>query len=152
MRLLKWHFLDCFRRFEQRLRWRLYSDQFSIFLCSFVPTIQPLDILFLLFYISFYVSRYHFSQIFRTSFNIFWKKDFCHKFSFFNRFTPHPPPSHPLNGQNPLSVTKVFCRWSLSHVTITFEYIIACHFLKMFLKTCHDDALWKLQIYTHSVF
>ena len=28
-----------------------------------------------------------FSQVFRTSFNIIWKKDFCYKFSFFNGFT-----------------------------------------------------------------
>ena len=29
---------------------------------------------------------YHFSQIFRTSFNIIWKKDFCHELSFFNGY------------------------------------------------------------------
>ena len=33
--LLKWCFLDSFNRFDQRLHWRLYSDQFSIFLSSF---------------------------------------------------------------------------------------------------------------------
>ena len=45
---------------------------------------------FLLFYTSLYISRHHFSQIFRTSLNILaiiWEKKFCHKFSFFNRFT-----------------------------------------------------------------
>ena len=53
--------------------------------------IQSLDLLFLVVFISFYISRYHFSQVFRTSFNIIWKKDFRHKFSFFNGFTqPHP--------------------------------------------------------------
>ena len=57
-----------------------------------------------------------------------------------------------LYGQNPLSVTKVICECSLSHVTITFEYIITCHFLKIFLKPVHDDVPGKLQIYTHSVF
>ena len=31
------------------------------------------------------------------------QKDFCHKVSFFNRFTQPP-----LNGQNPLSVTNFF--------------------------------------------
>ena len=45
--------------------------------------IQSLDLLFLADFISFYISRYHFSQVLRTSFNIIWKKDFCHKFSFF---------------------------------------------------------------------
>ena len=55
---------------------------------------------FLLFYVSFYISRYNFSQIIRTSFIVIWKKDSL-------------KPPHPLNGQNPLSVTKVFCRCSL---------------------------------------
>ena len=32
--------------------------------------------------ISSYISRYHFSQIFRTSFRIICKKDFRHEFSF----------------------------------------------------------------------
>ena len=55
---------------------------------------KPPDLLFLVIFISFYISRYHFSQIFRTSFNI-WQKDFCHKFSFFNRFTQTTTPSPP---------------------------------------------------------
>ena len=38
------------------------------------------------------------------------EKDFRHKFSFFNRFTKT---SYPLNGQNLLSVIKVFCQFSL---------------------------------------
>ena len=44
--------------------------------------IEPPDLLFLVPFISFYISRYHFSQIFRTSFRNVLKKDFCHKFSF----------------------------------------------------------------------
>ena len=69
--------------------------------------------LFLVF-ISFCISRYYFSQVFRTSFNIMLKKDSCHKFSFFNRFTQINTP-YPLNSQNPLSVTKVFCECSLTY-------------------------------------
>ena len=42
-------------------------------------------------FISFYISRYHFSQIVKTPFNIIWKKDFRHEFSFFNRFTQSTP-------------------------------------------------------------
>ena len=38
------------------------------------------------------------------------EKDFCRKFSFFNRFTQTP---QPLNDQNLLSVAKVFCQFSL---------------------------------------
>ena len=34
--------------------------------------LQSLDPLFLVGFISFYISRYHFSQVFRTSFNIIW--------------------------------------------------------------------------------
>ena len=48
---------------------------------------------FLLFYVSFDISRHYFLQIIRTSYIIIWKKDFCHKLSFFNWFaqTPAPP-------------------------------------------------------------
>ena len=70
---------------------------------------QPLDLLFLVFYVRFHISRYHFSLIFRASYNIIWKKIVVTNF-FFNRFTQTP---HPLNGQNSLSVTKVFCWCSL---------------------------------------
>ena len=37
------------------------------------------------------------------------EKDFCHKISFFNGFTQTP---HPLNSQNLLSITEVFCQFS----------------------------------------
>ena len=56
---------------------------------------------FLLFYISFYIRRYHFPQIFRTSFIQHYLKKV-----FFNGFTQSP--LHPFNGQNPLSMMKVF--------------------------------------------
>ena len=65
------------------------------------------DLLFLIVFISFYISRYHFSQVFRSLFRIIHKKDFCHEFSFLTDSlkpppSPHPP-THPLNSQNPLS-------------------------------------------------
>ena len=50
---------------------------------------------FLLFYINFY-SSYHFLWLFRISSNIYLKKDFHHKFSFFNGFTETP---HPVNAE-----------------------------------------------------
>ena len=50
-----------------------------------------------------------FSQIFRTSFNIIWKKDFCHEFSFFNEFNQPPhPPSIPLMAKFGWVWRKVF--------------------------------------------
>ena len=82
--------------------------------------IQPPNLLFLVTFISFYINRYHFSQIFKTSFSIIWKKYFCHKFSFFNRVTEPPsslPPPYPtLNIQNPRQacMTRVFCWCSLT--------------------------------------
>ena len=63
------------------------------FLHCISSKIQPLDLLFLVVFIRFYIKRYNFSQIFKTSFGIIWKKDFCHKFSFFNKVTE---PSQPL--------------------------------------------------------
>ena len=88
---------------------------------------------FLLFCISFYISRYPFSQIIRTSLSIIWKKD-RHKFSFFNGFTqplpphPTPPPLRPLSSRNLLSVTKVFwqcCLTNFSNVTsVCPKYIV----------------------------
>ena len=70
-------FLHCISSFE---------DNSCINICKMSHQI----FYFLLFYTSLYISRHHFSQIFRTSLNILaiiWEKKFCHKFSFFNRFT-----------------------------------------------------------------
>ena len=63
---------------------------------------------FLLLYISVYISRHHFSQMFRTVFNIIGKKDFFMNFPFLMN-SIKPPTLHALNGQNWISVTKVFC-------------------------------------------
>ena len=58
--------------------------------------IEPPDLLFLVVFIRFYISRYYFSQIFRTSVSIIFKKIF-----FFNGFTqpPSPHPSIPLTAK-----------------------------------------------------
>ena len=82
--------------------------------------IQSLDLLFLVVFISFYISRYHFSQVFRTSFNIWKKKDFHHKFSFLTDSSLKFP--HPLNSQNLLSVTKVLPM--LPNLSQTFKIIM----------------------------
>ena len=64
-----------------------------------------------LFFILHYISRYHFHN-FLEFHSTLSEKNFRPKLSFFNGFTPSPQPLL-LNGQNPLNVTKVFCRFSL---------------------------------------
>ena len=61
--------------------------------------------------ISFYISRYHFFTTFQKRIQHCLEKDFRSKFSFFNGFTHSP---QPLNGQKPVSVTKIFCWCSLN--------------------------------------
>ena len=92
-------FFHCISRFEV-----LHINIFKI---------QPPDLLFLVVFISFYISRYHFPQFFRTSFNITWKKNFVRNFTFLAD-SLHLPFPHPFNGQNPLYVTKVSCWCSLN--------------------------------------
>ena len=58
----------------------------------------------LLFYISFYISRYYFWQIFRSSFNILKKYSHYTKYPY---LTDSLKPLHLLNNQNLLNVTKV---------------------------------------------
>ena len=78
---------------------------------------------FLLFYISFNISRYHFLQLFRTSFNIFWKKIFVLHFPF---LTDSPkPPTCPLNSQNLLSVAKFFCWCSLNLIPKAYFFLLS---------------------------
>ena len=83
--------------------------------CKNLKDTATADLLFLVVFVrrSSYIWRYHFSKIFRTSFSIIWKANFQHQFSIFNKLT-HPVPCHPLNCQNLLSVTKVFCWCSLT--------------------------------------
>ena len=73
--------------------------------------IQLPDPLFLVIFISYYISRYHFSQIFRTSFNINQKKIF---FTNFPIFMDSLEPPHALNDQNLLSMMEVFQWCSLT--------------------------------------
>ena len=88
---------------------------------------------FFLFYISFYISRYHFYN-FLECHSTLSGKDFCSKFSFFNRFTPSLQ-HQPLNGQNLLDVTKVFCQFSLKCLLkYFFSRIFWQNFVKHFWK------------------
>ena len=73
--------------------------------------IQTTDLLFLVIFISFYISAASFFTNFQNFNQHYLKKDFCHRFSFF-KWIHSPSPPHPLNAQNPLSMTKVFCQCS----------------------------------------
>ena len=68
----------------------------SFISCSFTSAFTSADIIF-----------YNFLELVSK----LSKKDFRHEFSFFNSFTQIP---HPLNGQNPLSMIKVFGRCYLT--------------------------------------
>ena len=59
-------------------------------------------------FINFYINRYNFSQIFRTCSTLSEKIIFVTTFSFLMDSLKHLP-THPLNSQNLLSMTKVFC-------------------------------------------
>ena len=71
---------------------------------------------FLLVYVNFYIIRHNFSQIIRTSFIIIWKKDFCHKFFFFSRFTQTSAPP-----ERPKSAKRDKCFLSILPYSIFFQ-------------------------------
>ena len=85
---------------------KLYFQALKVLLINICKMSHQISY-FLLFYTSLYISRHNFSQIFRTSRNIFVTN--------FLFWQIHSNP-HPLNGQNLLTVTKVFCQCSLSSV------------------------------------
>ena len=64
-----------------RIITKVFCILFQVLTVLLIKTckIQSLDLLFFVVFISFYISRYHFSQVFRTCYNIIWKKDFRHK-------------------------------------------------------------------------
>ena len=68
--------------------------------------IQSLDLLFLVVFISFNISRYHFSQVFRILFQYYLKKRFFRFKRIHSNPTPHGA-SHTLNSLNPLSKTSL---------------------------------------------
>ena len=95
----------CILCFEKVLLWKVIrcSSQFFYFL----------------FCISFYIKRYHFLQLFRTLLCIIWKIFWSQVF-LFNKFNQTP---RPLNDQNLLSVTNVFCQFSLKCLLKYFFWV-----------------------------
>ena len=82
--------------------------------------IQSLDLLFLVIFVRFYINRYHFSQVSRTSFNIIWKKDFRHKFSFFSRLK-RSSRTRPLICPVTYSGSILWYSWLLFFIYFVFE-------------------------------
>ena len=70
-----------------------------------------------------------FCTTFQNLIQHFLKKDFHQGFPFLTDSPKHP--HHPLNGQNPLSMTKVFCRCSLKTDTHFLDQILVFVLLKM---------------------
>ena len=69
-----------------RTKWKIHvSSTFSfqdltVLLIKKITSYSYLFLCFLLFYIRFHISKYHFLRLFRTSFNIIWKKRFSSKY------------------------------------------------------------------------
>ena len=63
------------------------------------------------------------------------KQTFVTNFPFFNRFTQTP---NPLNGQNLLSMTKVFCQCSLTFLQSVWEFakLHAIHVSMVYVPMC----------------
>ena len=79
---------------------------------------------FLLFCISFYISRNHFHKFLELHSTLSEKKIFVTIFPFItNSFNPVP---RPLNGQTPLTVTKDFCRRSLKKIGLNLWMVYIC--------------------------
>ena len=71
---------------------------------------------FLLFFLAFTSADMIFYRFLEFHSILSESKDFRHKFSFFNGFTQTPPPTPPPHkSPNLLSVTKVFCRCSITY-------------------------------------
>ena len=81
-------------RIATKIKWKYMSLFHCISMIKICMISRQIFCFLLFIFISFYISRYHFSQISRNSFNI-CQKDFCHKVSFFNRFTQTPSPVPP---------------------------------------------------------
>ena len=75
--------------------------------------IEPPDLLFLAVFNSFYISRYRFLQIFVIIFVIITNNMWFLPQILFSTDSLNPNSPQPLNGQNALSVMKLFFQYSL---------------------------------------
>ena len=125
---IKWKIHALFTLYFKFWRYFLYSHHIFYFL------------LFLLAFTS--VDIFRTSQIFRTSFNIIWKKRFLLQMSFFNRFTQAP---HPLNDRNLLSVTKKFFWWWYPLLSQSKHFLL--HIQIAASNIIHFFPLEQMQLY-----
>ena len=79
---------------------------------------------FVLLYINFYISRYHFSHIFRTSLIKKKKKKKKNFFSTDSLKPPCPHPMHPFNSLNLLSMMRVFVNAHLFSLVTNFQMLL----------------------------
>ena len=114
-----------------------------------------LTVFYFFFYICFYISSYYFLQLFRTSFNITWKR-FLLQIFLFKRIH-----SDPLNGQNLLSMTKRFSQFSLkcllkyffknlltkSCKSISFTLVVNCYCTYILKVPTTDSLVFSFNCY-----
>ena len=103
--------MECQPRLNEKYKPVLYciSSFLKVLQWKVIRYIQLPVLLFLVLH-QFLYQQISFFYNFLELHSTLSEKDFRHKFSFFNRFTQT---SYPLNGQNLLSVIKVFCQFSL---------------------------------------
>ena len=116
-------FYIVFQVFKVPLWWDTAS---SSFISCFTPGFTSADIIF-----------YNLLELHSTLSD----KDFCHKFSFFNRFTQN---SHSLHSQNLLNVTKVFRQFSLKCLLKCFKYLLT--------KCCKSSFMYQQLAATLHIF
>ena len=127
---IKWKIKACFTlnfKFWEGTSVKSYKAQLPVF--------------YFLFYISFYISRYQHFYNFLEFHSTLSGKDIRPKFSLTDSL-PFPQP-HPLNGQNLLNVTIVFCQFSLKCLLkyFFFSKIYWQNSAKHFLKAPTTDSL-----------
>ena len=112
--------------------------------------IQPPVLLFLVSHLFLY-QQISFSFNFLELHSALSEKDFCGKFSFFNEFTQTP---HPINSQNLLSVTKVFCQFFLKcFLKYFFKYLLTKSCKRIFhvsAVNCYCTYIFKGSSYRFS--
>ena len=124
-----------------KIKWKihtlfpLYFNFWRYFLSKFIRCSHQ--------FLSLFLSFYH-------NFLELLKKDFCHKFHYFNGLAPTPDS---LNSQNPLSITEVYClccfRSFIFIVVPQKSKILKLLELKLILRVLkkwrpmYIEAIWK---------